>query len=277
MGNGKQIIFLVGVLVTFGGLVYGQQYYAPAGTTSTFIAARISQTSPSSTKNVDLIYQAEAAGLSKSAYEAYTKIWQSKQQDIYANLWLGFAAQRYWVSVMNPKSNVHMSSEKLSEIYRVAETCLQFAQQKAPALTETNLYYGNFLFWFGTNQTKGEHMTEGLKLMKHALMLDPNNARVHTLLGTAYSEKTGNAYNPVLAEKELRLAEKGQPTNTYVPWRLAILYIDLGRYSEAQRELNRFQELVPANMAADYYVSYYQSEINKHLNGKHHVQMLPRN
>ena len=235
----------------------------------TQLALLVSTTPLASTAHIDLINRADASGIADTAYADYTELWQRHQGDANANVWRGIAAEVYFSRATAPGSKYRISPALRGEVYSAAEQCLHTAAGKAPTSPLATLYYGDYVFWYGTSEEAHGHMVDGLALMRKAVNLDPKWYRGHMLLGHACAEYDDPA-SLREAQRELLTAERLAPYKSFIPWRLVRVYIDTGQYLEARRALERVRALSPPGVASQYQGDYYQSVIDKHL-GKPHA------
>ena len=204
-----------------------------------------------------LIRRAYQSGLSKTAYDQYTRIWQKQPQNAYANLQLGEAAESYWEYSTKPDVKLlSITSPQAEEVFHVAYSSLATALKLAPHDASTNLAYGAFLFWHGSQ------MREGLEFIKKAVAIQPKRYNAHAVLGRAYAEYSGEVYDTVKAEKELKLASALKPSESFPHWQLIRVYLDGGRLQDAKRELQAYVNLTPPSETQTQVVNFYQNQFN---------------
>jgi hypothetical protein len=211
----------------------------------------------SSPQQSEMMNRAAASGLSRVAYDQYTLLWQRSPQDAYANLRRGEAAEDYWQYATQP--DIHefsLTSPQAQKIFQVARDCLVAALEKAPNDASTNFAYGHFLFWHGSQ------MSKGLSYMKIAVAISPKSYAAHATLGDAYAEHSGEAYNLPRAENELKRAAMLNPTASFPHWRLIRVYIDENRRQNAKRELQVYVSLTPPSATQTKVIDYYRGEFN---------------
>lgn len=202
--------------------------------------------------------RAAASGLSRVVYEQYTRLWKQSPQDVYTNLRRGEAAEDYWQYATRPDIHeLSLIAPQAQELFQVARDCLTEAQKRAPNDASTDLAYGHFLFWHGSQ------MLKGLNYMKRAVAISPKSYAAHATLGDAYAEHSGEAYDLPRAENELKIAAMLNPTAAFPHWRLIRVYLDEKHQQNAKRELQTYISLTPPSASQAQAIKYYQNEFNQ--------------
>lgn len=249
-----KLVVAVALLIGISGHASAQQDAAMQPIDQKRLIQAIQNTPLKSPQQAKLMSRADASGLYQIAYEQYTRLWQRFPQDAYANLRRGEAAEDYWEYATRP--DVHQLSivaPQAQELFQVARDCLTEAKKRAPNNASTNLAYGRYLFWYGSQ------MPKGLSYIKKAIALDPKSYAAHATLGAAYAEHSGVAYNLPLAEKELKTAVAIDPTAAYPHWRLIRVYLDEGGQQNARRELQAYVKLTPPSDMQTRVINSYQN------------------
>ena len=183
--------------------------------------------------------RASRSKLMDTAYEQYTILWQRHPNDPYANLLRGMAAEYLGIDILDPHLHKFYSRVPVAPLFPIAADCLAKAAEMAPNSATMNREYGFFLWQFGGK------MAEGLKLLKKALQLAPNEPRIHTMWGNVYANPYGTDYNLQRATHELELSIRMDPTYGFTHSLLANVYRRLGQAEKAEREERTYENLLP--------------------------------
>lgn len=222
----------------------------------------IQKTPLDSTEHSRLMARAQTSHLYKVAYEQYTLLWKAHPKDAHANLLRGVMAEEYWLGSTYRSTHINLTAKEQGMLFDTAQTCLAQAVKLQPNLTGANTAYGLFLWNY-----RSDRQEDGLSLIKKAVALNPKGIRAHVALGEIYSNPYRKAYAPQKAEAELRRAIELDPTYSYAHYTLIHLYLTLHRYQDAQKELQVYSNLLPANVGVST-VKFYQQQIDRGLGHK---------
>ena len=248
------------VVVIMHGNIYARGDAPLLPLTKKELIQSIQKTPIESPEHIKLIISACNSHLLETAYEQYTLIWQKQPNNGSANLRRGVTAMEYWEYATVPAVNeLPLSSPKAEEVANAASSCLEKAVELLPNSASANAEYGHLLFYRGDTDM-------GVKLLKKAEALAPKSATAFELLGAIHASPNPPYYQPKLAEKELRLAMRLAPFDSYPHWVLASLYLDERQYSQAQTELHSYLDLAPPELAQESYVKKMQLWIARGLN-----------
>ena len=233
--------FLTICLLMTAQLVRSQSSATPHQTDQKWMALKekILTTKLTTPQHERLIFQAKDHGFEQDAYLIYHPLTQRRQVDGMAMLWRGMSSLVYWRSKhLRHSDEVQAQLNEAREAFEIAERLIP----NEPILLRE---YGFFLWQFD-NQ-----MDKGLKMMRRAETLRPTDPYVHAALGNVYSNHSGNAFNLSKSEREYREAVRIAPNLPSAYWGLSLLYYNLGRYQEAQAQMQTYVRLTPKNNGQD--------------------------
>lgn len=193
------------------------------------LVAAVRTTPSASGVNEVLIARASRWGVIAEAYHVYTAAWEQHRSEAYANLWRGYAAQSCF-EALGVRRIERGTLPSGADLLRVAEECLKRAAQSVPENPRAVGFYGFFLFQYGNRQK------DGVALLIHAVHLGGRDPLIRDLLGDALSNRYGVVYQPRQAETELCAASQLDPQYAQPHYLLWMLYRDLGRRADADRE-----------------------------------------
>lgn len=142
----------------------------------------------------------------------------------------------------------------------LARSCFAQAIKINPNSALINLEEGFFLWqWDGK-------MDEGLKMMRHALEMSPNEPIIHLRLSEVYANHSGNAYDLEKSLGELRTVLRLAPSLSATHADLVNVWIQKKNYTKAQSELQIYLHMVPERMKQSKWVQWKQQAIDAGLN-----------
>jgi tetratricopeptide (TPR) repeat protein len=152
----------------------------------------------------------------------------------------GAIAQYQKALALDPRlSGAHLELGEATLQSAKSETARKQAQAEFEAALAINPYDSKSEVWLGTVCALNQDLKMALKHYARALELDPDDIDGHTglakvLMGMGETEK---------ARGQLLEAIRLDPLDAVAHYRLSILYRQLGRLSDAQRELASFNEI----------------------------------
>lgn len=184
-----------------------------------------------------------ASGLIGAADIQYTQIWQRKKNNPYANFLRGSTALDYWWYASYPSTGIRLTATQNTRLFTTARVCLAQAVESKPDFARAVSSYGSFLFNYESNRS------EGLTLMKKAVVLEPSNPALWESLGETYLAPVKETQSLSDAEKCLHRAAQLDPLYSAPHYTLIRLFSDQRRFKEARRELRVYCDLVSTKSA----------------------------
>jgi predicted Zn-dependent protease len=261
----RTISLLVALLVIINGsTVWATEKdhrYAPI--TEQQLRQLIEETSLTSSLHGQLISRAYHSKLAKAAYQLYSEQRAKNVENPYANLYYGIAARAYWSYGLSSNVNLfHIGSDESNLLKEEIGNSLCKANElssDSPKLnTSVIAAYGSWLFNYGKDAP------EGINLLEQAAAADPQNAAIHAILGESYSHPYRGVYDLKKAEISLRMAIELDPSDSYPHYVFIRVYMDMKEFLDAQKSLDRYISLVPAEQGAPVR-EYFQPDITKGL------------
>ena len=109
-------------------------------------------------------------------------------------------------------------------------------------------------------------MEDGLKMMRHALEMSPNEPIIHLRLSEVYANHSGNAYDLDKSLEELRTVLHLAPSLSATHSRLVDVWLQKKNYKKAQSEMQVYLHMVPEQMKQRDWVKWMQQAIDAGLN-----------
>jgi tetratricopeptide (TPR) repeat protein len=206
----------------------------------------ILKTDVASSKQCILLGQAIASHQEPVAYAAYLTLYNKNPTGAFENLWLGEISYRLVRARMNPFSKKYYTNP-LPSNFIAPVRYLEASIKLKPDLALANAYYGDYCFWDGSDSLLENHMSKGIKLLRHSLDLDPNLAIGHMYLGDALGTPYGAFYDSAAAQREYLAALQVDPLSSYIHFRLADIAIVNKDKKTAQIAIDDLPELVSSS------------------------------
>ena len=176
--------------------------------------------------------------LANISYSVYTELWEKDTKNFRLNYLRGISSFTYWITLQGLLMDREFTEDKLAAKIEIAlKSCFKAALEANPKSAEVNRDYGFYLWQYGND------MATGLEMVRKSVQLAPSDSKCHCRLGEIYMNPSGNAFNMVAAERELRLAIK--LNGNYIGPRNALISVlsRTKRYQEASE-----QHLIVANL-----------------------------
>ena len=253
--------------------------------TSLELSASIKSTPSDSTTHESILHRAYISRQSRVAYEEYTSLWLKFPNNAYTNLWRATAvmtllmqqvvAQQAENLILLPtpldRSDVLAQSPSIphgaqSNIAKrldpvaLARSCFAHAIKLNPNSALINLEEGFFLWQWN------DKMEDGLKMMRHALEMSPNEPIIHLRLSEVYANHSGNAYDLDKSLGELRTVLRLAPSLSATHADLVDVWLQKKNYKKAQSELQIYLHMVPEQRKQSKWVQWMQQAIDAGLN-----------
>ena len=221
----------------------GQKDESASLITSMEIRNLVNSTPLASSMNEQTIWRAYYSKYADIPYALYTKMWEKDKKDFRLNYLRGLASYTYWLTLQGMLMDREFTEDKLAAKIEIAlKSCFKAALEANPKSAEVNRDYGFYLWQYGHD------MATGLEMVRKSVQLAPSDSKCHCRLGEIYMNPSGNAFNMVAAERELRLAIK--LNGNYIGPRNALISVlsRTKRYQEASEQHMIVANLGPKSM-----------------------------